>query len=309
MKRVLAALLAVVLFTLTGCATPKVQDNKKVIAASFYPVYIFTLNLCHGIEDVQVVCMAEQVVGCLHDYTITARDAKIADDADAFVISGGGMEAFVEDLYKTSEDLYVIDSSTGIEFICSGDHSHEEEDEHSHEHNHGHSHEHNSHIWMSVENAKKQVLNIKNGLSEKFPEYKEQLLKNYTDYMKRLDKLSQRMESAKKEVNHAPVATFHDAYVYLAREIDLNIVCTIENGEGGEPSAKELAHLSGEISNHGIKALFIEPEYEGSAANILASETDAQVFVLNPVTSGEAKLTAYEDIMNSNIDIILKAVK
>lgn len=303
MKKAIAVFLAVVLVSLTGCTTQENREDKIIIAASFYPVYIFTLNLCDGIEDVEVVCMAEQVAGCLHDYTITARDAKIAADADAFVINGGGMETFVEDLYKATDELFVIDSSKGIQLICDEEHSH------NHDHDHGHSHHHNSHIWMSAKNAAKQILNIKNGLAEKFPEYSEQLENNYRSYMVRLDKLNKRIDDVSSKVGNASVATFHDAYVYLAREIDLNIVCTIESGEGGEPSAKELAHLSGEIRNHGIKALFTEPDYEGSAANILAAETDAQVYVLNPVTRGEKSLTAYEDIMNSNIDIILKAVE
>ncbi len=246
--------------------------------------------------------MADRVVGCLHDYTITAGDAKVAADAKAFVINGGGMEAFVEDLYNTNEKLCVIDSSEGIELMCdSGHNHHEESDEHSHEHN--------SHIWMSVENAKAQVINIKNGLSKEFPLYSEQFEKNCDEYISRLDKLSERVRSAKAQVNNTPVATFHNAYGYLAEEIGLNIVCTVESEEGGEPSAKSLVKLSEEIRRHNVKALFTEPDYEGSAANILASETGAVVYTLNPVIKGDKELTAYEDIMNENIDIILKAVK
>ena len=62
------------------------------------------------------------------------------------------------------------------------------------------------------------------------------------------------------------------------------------------------------IPENNIKALFVEPDYSGSAAEILAAETDVKIYVLNPVTRGEATLSAYEDIMRENIQTILKAV-
>ena len=42
---------------------------------------------------------------------------------------------------------------------------------------------------------------------------------------------------------------------------------------------------------------------------ILKNETGINIYVINPVTSGEASLTAYEDIMKENYELILKAVK
>ena len=103
--------------------------------------------------------MAEQNIGCLHDYTLTSEDVRLLNDADAFVINGAGMEAFIEDAYKNVESLFVVDSSTGIELIC--DETSHNEEEHSHEEDHSHNHSVNAHIWLSIENAKKQIENIK----------------------------------------------------------------------------------------------------------------------------------------------------
>ena len=64
-----------------------------------------------------------------------------------------------------------------------------------------------------------------------------------------------------------------------------------------------------QIEKDNIKALFVAPDYNGSAADILHRETNAEIYVINPVISGEAKLTAYEDIMKENYKTILKAVK
>lgn len=300
LRKSIVIVLVLCIVAMSGCSLISSLEG-NVIATSFYPVYIFTLNLVDGIDDATVMCLAEQNSGCLHDYTITAKDARIIDDADVLIINGAGMELFVEDLYESHKELVIIDSSEGVETFC-GD-SHE-----GHEHE-GHSHEQNAHIWMSVENAKKQVENIKNGLIREFPQYKEQIEKNYDSYIARLDSLSEDIAAASEQVKDVPVMTFHDAYSYLARDMGFHIVDTVESGEGGEPSARELAHLADEITEHSVKALFIEPDYSGSAAEILSRETGVSVYTLNPVTKGDAVLTAYEDIMRNNIKIIVEAVK
>ena len=291
---------------LSGCNIADANDNNKnVIVTSFYPIYVFTLNLVDGIDDIEVCRMAENNTGCLHDYTLTARDAKTLNDADVLVINGAGMELFVEDLYKTVEKLSVVDSSIGIELICNEGHDHEED---SHE-EHDHDHSVNSHIWLSVENAKKQVLNIKEGLVKVFPQYEKQISSNCEEYLQRLDALDKQLKDAYPIPKGAEVVTFHRAYDYMARDIGLVIVDCIESDDGNEPSPKKLAHLCDEMREQNIKALFTEPDYSGSAADIVASEIGAEVYVLNPVLNGEAKLTAYEEIMLENYKIIYEAVK
>lgn len=302
MKKVLAMILVLSLLFTAGCGAA-VTDNStdSVIAVSFYPIYIFTANLVEGIDGLTVTCMAEQSSGCLHDYTLTAKDAKLLSDAEVFVINGAGLEGFLSDVTETTEDLSVIDSSEGIELICS--HHHEDEDEH-----HGHNHENNSHIWLSVENAKKQVLNIKNGLVDIYPQHEGQLEENYENYIQRLNELSEELELTYEKARGEKIITFHGAYEYMADESGLEIIECIESDEGGEPSAQKLAHLCDIIPQENIRALFVEPDYNGSAAQILAAETGVKIYVLNPVTRGEDSLSAYEDIMKENIQTIIKAV-
>lgn len=294
---------------MSGCDVgEKNEKNGSVIAVSFYPVYVFTINLVKGIDTVDVCCMAEQNTGCLHDYTLTARDARLLNDADVFIINGAGMETFLDDLEDTTENLPVIDSSVGIELLCGDSHGHEHEHEETAHSGHSHNHSENSHVWMSVENAEKQILNIKNGLSEVFPQYKNQIGENCEEYLERLDGLKAEMQTAGNCLKGENIITFHAAYEYLSHEIGFNVIATVESDEGGEPSAKELAHLCDEIRKNNVKALFVEPDYDGNAAQVLAAETGAEIYVLNPVVKGDASLTAYEDIMRQNINLMKKAV-
>ncbi len=303
MKKLIALFLCFSILCLCGC-TATTEKNNKLIAVSFYPVYIFTLNLTDGIDDVTVQCIAEQNTGCLHDYTVTAKDAKLLSDCDAFVINGAGMEGFVEDLCGTVEDLFVIDSSIGVNVLCQD----EEHNEEHHEEHHNHDHTQNSHIWMSVENAIKQVENISTGLINAMPEYEKEINENKQAYLVRLNQLAKEVKDVALSLDGKNVVAFHDAYEYLAKDLSFNIFTTVESDEGAEPSAKEIAVLADGIKENKITALLVEPHYEGSAADILKNETGVQIYIINPVTSGEKEKTAYEDIMRKNIEV-LKAVK
>ena len=302
MKKILCVFLVLSILILSACTgnAPELQNGKTTVAASFYPVYILTLNLLSGIDEISVECMAEQSVGCLHDYTLTAKDAKLLSDAQVLVINGVGMESFLQDAFRSVEKLKVIDSSENIDIVCEEEHHHENDEHHHHE---------NSHIWLSLGNAKLQVENIKNGLIKEFPEYETKIEENYSDYIKRLAILEEERKPILLSRNDVNVISFHGAFEYLAQDLGFNISHTIEGDEGYEPSAKELAELSNKIKADNIKALFIDPNYNGSAAEILARETGAEIYVVNPVISGEENLTAYEDIMNGNYKTILKAVK
>ena len=301
MKKILCVFLVLSILMLSACTgnAPELQKDKATVAASFYPVYIFTLNLLNGIDGVNVECMAEQSIGCLHDYTLTAKDAKLLSDAQVLVINGAGMESFLQDAFQSVEDLRVIDSSENIDVACKEEHHHEEE----------HAHHENSHIWLSLGNAKLQVENIKNGLVKEFPQYEVKIEENYSDYTKRLNALEDERKSILLSTKDVNIISFHGAYEYLAQDLGFGISHTIEADEGYEPSARELAQLSNKIKEDSIKALFINPDYSGSAAEILERETGATIYVVNPIISGEEKLTAYEDIMKENYETILKAVK
>lgn len=304
MKRIIACALALTMLisVCCSCTAEKTKNDKILLVASFYPVYIFTLNMVNGIDEFAVECMAEQNVGCLHDYQILSKDARLISDADAFIINGAGMEEFLEDVYMSVDDIKVIDSSKNIEVIVSCDEEHHEEDEHHHHHNV------NSHIWMSPQNAIVQCENIAAELSVLYPQCKDKIENNKSEYITRLQKLDEELELKAEKLKGENIITFHESFDYLASDYSFNVLAKVESHEGGEPSAKGLAELTKLIKENNVTVLFVEPDYKGSAATILSNETGVEICVLNPVINGDESLTAYEDIMRENMNVILKAV-
>ncbi len=74
------------------------EEEGLLVAASFYPVWIITENVCAGVEGVHVVNLTQNHRGCLHDYQLTAADMLTLETADIFVINGGDMELFIEEI-------------------------------------------------------------------------------------------------------------------------------------------------------------------------------------------------------------------
>lgn len=294
MKKFLIILL--LCLTLGGCAPAEQAD----IAATTLPVWQFTCRLTAG-TDLTVTRLVTEEVSCLHDYTLTVRQMKAIEEADVVILSGAGLEEFLDDALKTAGK--VIDSSAGIELLT-GEHHHHHEgaEEESHE---GHHHETDPHIWLSPAHAGAQARNICAGLSAQYPEYAAVFEENLNKLLSDLKKLEDYGRQELAELSSREILTFHDGFAYLAHAFDIEIVEAIEEESGAEASAKELIHLIEEVRHHDIRAIFVETNGSGSAASIIAAETGAHLSTLSMAMSGDDYFAA----MYANIDALKEALK
>ncbi|WP_444659570.1 metal ABC transporter substrate-binding protein [Caproiciproducens sp. R2] len=292
LKRAAAVILAaaILLFS-AGCAGRTTQNVRFRVVTSFYPLYIMALNITDGVPGVQVDNMAGQQAGCLHDYQLQSKDMKNIEQADVFVMNGAGMESFMNKVTSQLPNLRVIDSSEGISLLT---------DE---------SGEKNPHIWVSISNCIRQVSNIEKGLAQADPQNAEAYRKNAQSYMAELSVLRDKMHSELSHITNRDIITFHEAFPYFAEEFDLNIVSVVNREPDSQPSARELAETIRLIRGSGVKAVFAEPQYPKSAANIVANESGVKVYSLDPAVTGENSKNAYLDAMESNLKTLEEALK
>lgn len=289
MKKILCLLSLCLL--LTGCAS---QELPAQVAATTLPVYEFTVRLCEG-TPITVTRLVTESVSCLHDYSLNVRQVKAAEAAETIVISGAGLEDFLDDVLLNAD---TIDASQGIELLCGEeDHSHEE----SHE---GHHHEEDPHIWLSPANAGIMVENICAGLTQRYPEYEETFRKNEEELLSDLDALRSYGEEALASLRCRELISFHDGFSYFAESFDLTILEAVEEESGSEASAKELIHLIEEVDHHQLSAIFTEQNGSASAAEIIARETGCAVYTLDMAMAGDS----YFNAMYHNIDTIKEAL-
>lgn len=296
MKRILTILIILCLL-LSGCGK---QTEYAQVAATTLPVYEFAARLCEG-TPITVSRLVTEEISCLHDYSLNVRQVKAAEAAEIIVISGAGLEEFLEDLLLNAE---VIDSSAGMELLCP-----EEEHDHSHEEDHqehdGHHHDQDPHIWLSPANAMAMAQNICDGLCLEYPEHAETFRENLTALVQDLKDLNAYGAQALSNLSCREMITFHDGFAYFAESFDLEILDAVEEESGSEASAAELIHLIEEVEHHGLPAVFTEKSGSVSAASIIARETGCSAYALDMAMAGDS----YFDAMYHNIDTIREAME
>lgn len=290
-KIILTAALAALL---CGCA-PKA--DYAPIAATTLPVWDFTSRLCQD-TPLAVTRLVTEQVSCLHDYSLNVRQVKAAEAAQVVVISGAGLEDFLDDLLL---DVPTIDASQGISLLHS-DEAHEEE-EHHHEED-GHHHDEDPHIWLSPENAQIMAQNICEGLSRQYPDYEDTFRANLEDLFSQLEALQSYGEEQLSGLQCRELIPFHDGFSYFAQAFHLTILESVEEESGSEASAKDLIHLTELVRTHDLPAIFTEVSGSDSAAQVIARETGCKVYALDMAMSGDS----YFEAMYHNIDTIREAL-
>ena len=300
MKKAIALLLTLtMLFVVCACSATAEQAR---VMTSFYPIYIFALNVFDGIEEISVECMTAPQTGCLHDYQLLVSDMMKLSDSQALIVCGAGMETYLTDVQQQFPALPVIDCSQGIELLC-------DEDGHEHgEHEEG-SHAVNAHTWLDVQNAILIVRTIEENGCALFPEHSDQIHKNADAYVLRLEALDAEITQQLAPLKGHKIVTFHEAFPYFARAYGLEIAAVISQAHEEALSPMELMEVIKAVETAGNPPLFTEPQYSSSAAEAVAAETGATIYELDPLVNGDIALDAYETGMRKNAETLVSALK
>ena len=236
-----------------------------------YPVYCFATAVTEGAQGVEVELLVNQQTSCLHDFTLTVNDMKLLEGADAVVMNGAGLEDFLSDA-MSQLSAAVIDCSEGVKLLPLP-----EDDGHGHD----------PHIWMDPARAAVMVDNIAAGLSALDGENAGLYADNAARAGEELQALLDRWSGAFDPQDPPRLITFHDGFGYLADAFGLDILRSIEEEEGSEVSARELAELEELIRAENLPAIFTEVNGSDASARALARDTGAEVYALSLCMSGE----------------------
>lgn len=297
------------------------EKESFVITASFYPVYIAALNVAGDIDGVEVRNLTQPQTGCLHDYQLTTEDMKAMADSDVLLINGGGIESFVSKVAKTYPKLSIINLSASFAELPEED---EEEEDHDHEdaahedadhedadHDHDHDHDHgeqNSHFWMDIDLYRKEVESMEEGLSIRDPVHADQYKKNAEAYLKKLESLQSEEAELKAALSGKKVVVFHEAFLYLAEDLDMQVTMTMDLDEERQVSAGEVRQVLDALALSDDKIIFAERTYGEEMGDRMTEEASATVIYLDPLTrpkdGQESEQDGYLLAMQENFDKI-----
>ena len=262
-------LIAIILLVMGGCKNS--EPKTQVVSVSIMPLEYFIDQLTG--DDLEINVMVPE--GASHGtYSPSARQMQKLSDSDLYFRFGylGYEQAFIRRLEEMNPELREIDLSAEVDLIrgepiVHGDHVHEGGVD--------------PHVWMSPRIMLSLLPVMRDALIEFYPQFREAIEGNYPRLLAEVKSVHDEMNEVSQSMNQKRFMIFHPALTYLARDYGLEQV-SIEH-EGKEPSPAQLGQLISKANAENIPVIFIQEEYDQRNAELVASETGAQLVRINPL--------------------------
>ena len=263
----------------------KENDNLKIVT-SFYPMYIMTMNITNGVEDVQVSNMAENYVGCIHDYTLKTEDLKKFENANIFIENGYGMESFSQKIIDSYPQVKIIESAKGITDVIKEE-----------------SGDVNAHFWTSIDNYILQVQEIANQLSNIDSKNADTYKNNANIYIQKLNELKKSYEDKIESLKGKKVISLNESFSYLFKTLGIEEILIETDHEQSSLSAETVKNVIDKMNDENINSIIIAENDNEQNAKAIAEETGAKVYKLKDGMSGDNSLDSYINDMKYNFEI------
>ncbi len=232
-----------------------------------------------------------------------ARAMSALARADAYVTIGVPFEKMIVTKIRASfPDLKIVDGRTGMAFrrMEGGAHHHGEHHDHDdndHDHEAG---EDDPHVWLSIDNMKCHARMVAAVLAEVLPESEHAAIDaRAAEYLRELDTLSAELKAKLSPLKGTEAVVYHPAFGYFLD--DHGIRQKAVELEGKEPGARYLGTVIREAKHDGIRVIFVQPQFNAKAAEVLSHEIGGKVLPFDPLPAD------YSDGLRRLADALLAA--
>jgi zinc/manganese transport system substrate-binding protein len=277
----------------------RAEKTVKVVA-SFSILGDMVKNIGGDRVDVTTLVGAD---GDVHAYEPKPAAAKIVGEADLVIMSGLGLEGWVDRLIKASgyKGVVVI-ASTGIKPRKMKD-----------DHKRGQVVT-DPHAWQDIENGRLYVDNITRALISVDPLGAETYQAQADTYSRKLIDLNTWVKSELSAIPEKKrrMITSHDAFGYLGDAYGIDILSPMGPSTESEPSAGEVKKLIRQIKNERITAVFIENISDPRMIGQIARESDVTVggeLYSDALSKPDGPAPTYIGMFKNNVTKIVTAMK
>lgn len=246
---------------LCGCISPQELPSGKInVVTTIAPQKELIKSV--GKEKVNITVLVPPGAEP-HTFEPTPSQMRAVANADLYIMNGAGLEFWMDKLLQVNKKMIVVDSSKGIDLVLESEG------------------EADPHIWLSLRNAVVQLENIYQGLIRVDPDNRDFYLKNKEDYVQKLQSLDAELNESFASAHRKIFVVHHPAWTYFARDYNLDQVPLMENEK--EPGPKYLGEVIELARKNNITAIFVEPEFNPKAAEVIAKEMNASIIDLDPL--------------------------
>ena len=171
----------------------------------------------------------------------------------------------------------------------------------------------NPHAWMSTENAKVYVENIRSALSDLDPAGAEEYAANARSYTKRIDAISRQVsaELALLPRNRRALVTCEGAFSYLARDFDLAEQYLWPVNAEAEGTPQQVADSVDFVRDRKVPSVFCESTVSNKAQKQVAAESGANfggTLYVDSLSKADGPVPTYLSLLQRNAETILKGL-
>lgn len=305
-KKILFIVLALIMILSIGCSKnnydENISDGKLKIYTSIYPLYDFTTKIG---GDKVVVSNLVPAGTEPHDFELSTSDIVNLEKADMLIYNGAGIESWSDKVINSLENKNItyVKSSENLNIHKAN----------SNEKSINHSHSTDPHTWLNIQNAKKEMENIKNALVKKDPDNASYYEKNYETYVKKFDELDEKYKETIGDIPNKSIIVAHEAFGYLCEEYNIEQVAIEGLTPDSEPDPARMSEIIKFAKDNEINTIFFEELVSPKVAQTIAKEVGAKTEVLNPLeglSEDDIKNNKdYFSVMKDNLQVIYNSLK
>ena len=308
------------------------------IVTGFYPLQYATQMVVGDVTGVTITSLASPGAEA-HDVELTPRQVANITDSDLVVFSGG-MQPAVDEAVAAQSPQHSLDVAKLVDLLEADEHDHAEHSEGAAHEDHadegedhadhegedhadegedhaGHEeagedhagHDHGGvdpHFWLDPQRYATAGEAIAEELAAIDPGNADTYRANAQDFSAELTALDEEFATTLANCEHDTLVTTHQAFGYLADRYGFHQVGITGISPDAEASPARMAEIADEVQALNVPAIYAESTLGGDLANVIASETDTEVLVLDPIESVTPTSAGdnYFEIMRANLSAL-----
>ena len=288
----------IILFTILW-----VSFNSGILSAQDKPVVASTASMIWDMSkniggDHFEHRMIVPIGGDPHIYEPTPSDARLVASADLILKNGLTFEGWINSLIKNSgTKASVVTVTEGLPALTSLTYKDASD----------------PHAWMDATKGEFYLRNIRDALIALSPEHKDDIIKNYESYSRKLSELDEYIENEIKKIPEAQriLITSHDAFQYYGRRYGLNLQAIQGVSTDAEVLTADVRRVNKVIRESGVPAVFVETTINPKMLNRIAKDNDIVVggsLFSDSIGDENSAAPSYLEMLRYNTNTIVAAL-
>lgn len=292
--KTLLSIAGITLILISTHLSPALAAGKKIkVATTFTIIADMAMNVAGNAAEIVSITKPGAEI---HNYQPTPRDIQGTLDADLILWNGLNLELWFKRFLgnlRNVPNVIVTDGIVPMD-IVQGPYSGKP----------------NPHAWMSPENAKIYIENIRKALSDIDPDNAAIYAENAAAYIKRLDETTAPIRRALSSIPEEQrwLVTSEGAFSYLARDFGLNELFIWPTNADQQGTPHQIKDIIDAVRAHNIRAIFSESTIPPDAAQQVARETDAiygGVLYVDSLSTQDGPVPTYLDLLRVTTQTIV----